>query len=139
MTKIISEFLKKKTHAYLQTISKTPLKFQKDRHKTVGGVAGTRYLLQIRNHTVRTTHHRKPKTMSLLFSSRLPQEWRDIGIRFSVRFPVCTYPWYNVYLIILFGIKIIQYVSFIFISLSTFKSMKEQNITRINKKCYNLQ
>ena len=34
-----------KPHAYLQTMTKTPIKFQKDRHKTVGGVAHTRYLL----------------------------------------------------------------------------------------------
>ena len=35
--------LKKKTHAYLQTILTAPVKFQKDRPKTVGGVKGTRY------------------------------------------------------------------------------------------------
>ena len=40
----------KKPHAYLQTILKAPVKFQKDRTKTVGGVKGTRYLLKIRNH-----------------------------------------------------------------------------------------
>ena len=37
----------KKPHAYLQTILKAHVKFQKDRHKTVGGVKGTRYLLPI--------------------------------------------------------------------------------------------
>ena len=37
----------KKTHAYLQTIAKAPVKFQKDWPKTVGGVEGTRYLLPI--------------------------------------------------------------------------------------------
>ena len=42
----------KKKHAYLQTILKAPVKFQKDRTKTVGGV-GTRYLLKIRNHAPR--------------------------------------------------------------------------------------
>ena len=36
---------------------KTPVKFQKDRSKTVGGVALTRYLLQTRNHAPRITHH----------------------------------------------------------------------------------
>ena len=36
---------------------KTPVKFQKDRFKTVGGVALTRYLLQTRNHAPRITHH----------------------------------------------------------------------------------
>ena len=60
----------KKPHAYLQTILKTPVKFQKDRTKTVGGVKGTKYLLKIQNHSPRTTHHRKPKTVSLRFSSK---------------------------------------------------------------------
>ena len=36
----------KKPHAYLQTILKAPVKFQKDRTKTVEGVKGTRYLLK---------------------------------------------------------------------------------------------
>ena len=36
---------------------KTPVKFQKDRTKTVGGVKGTKYLLKIRNHAPRTTRH----------------------------------------------------------------------------------
>ena len=35
----------KKPHAYLQAILKAPVKFQKDRPKTVGGVKGIRYLL----------------------------------------------------------------------------------------------
>ena len=60
----------KKPHAYLQTILKAPVKFQKDWPKTVGGVEGTRYLLKIRNHAPRTTHYGKPKTMSLRFSSK---------------------------------------------------------------------
>ena len=47
----------KKTHTHLQTILKTPVKFQKDGTKTVGGVKGTKYLLKIRNHAPRTTHH----------------------------------------------------------------------------------
>ena len=49
----------KKPHAYLQTILKALLKFQKDRTNTVGRVKGTRYLLKIRNHTPRTTESRK--------------------------------------------------------------------------------
>ena len=32
-------------HAYLQTMTKTPVKFRKNWHKTVGGVATTRCLL----------------------------------------------------------------------------------------------
>ena len=34
-----------KPHAHFQTMTKTPVKFRKNRHKTVGGVAHTRYLL----------------------------------------------------------------------------------------------
>ena len=49
----------KKPHAYLQTILKALVKFQKDWPKTVGGVEGTRYLLKIRNHAPRTTESRK--------------------------------------------------------------------------------
>ena len=37
----------KKQHAYLQTILKGPVKFEKDWPKTVGGVAGRRYILAI--------------------------------------------------------------------------------------------
>ena len=40
--RIISE-----PHAYLQTMYKTPVKFQKNLYKTVGGVAHTRYPLSI--------------------------------------------------------------------------------------------
>ena len=47
----------KKPHAYLQTILKTPVKFQKDRTETVGGVKGTKYPQKIRNHAPRTTRH----------------------------------------------------------------------------------
>ena len=36
-----------KLHAYLQTMTKTPVKFLKNRYKTVGGVAPTRYPLSI--------------------------------------------------------------------------------------------
>ena len=32
-----------KQYAYLQTMTKTPVKFQNDWHKTVGGVVDTRY------------------------------------------------------------------------------------------------
>ena len=34
-----------KSHAYLQTMTKTPEKFLKNRYKTVEGVAPTKYLL----------------------------------------------------------------------------------------------
>ena len=43
-----------KPHAYLQTIFKAPVQFQKDRPKTVGGVKGTRYLLPIYSCSIRT-------------------------------------------------------------------------------------
>ena len=36
-----------KPHAYLQTMYKTPVKFQKNRYKSIGGVAHTRYPLSI--------------------------------------------------------------------------------------------
>ena len=36
-----------KPRAYLQTMYKTPVKFQKNQYKTVGGVAHTRYPLSI--------------------------------------------------------------------------------------------
>ena len=36
-----------KPHAYLQTMTQSPVKFPKNRHKTVGGVANTRYSLSI--------------------------------------------------------------------------------------------
>ena len=36
---------------------KTPVKFQKDQSKTVGGVALTRYLLKTRNHAPRKAEY----------------------------------------------------------------------------------
>ena len=36
-----------KPHAYFQTMFKSLVKFQRNRHKTVGGVAHTRYPLSI--------------------------------------------------------------------------------------------
>ena len=36
----------KKQYAYLQTFLKAPVKFEKDWPKTVGGVAGRRYILK---------------------------------------------------------------------------------------------
>ena len=54
----------KKPHAYLQTILKTPVKFQKDRTETVGGVKGTKYPLKTRNHAPRATRHAPWKTQN---------------------------------------------------------------------------
>ena len=59
----------KKTHAYLQTILKAPVKFQKDRLKTVVGVTGTRYLLSIRFCSIRT------QKMSKL---KMQKKWQNI-------------------------------------------------------------
>ena len=83
----------KKPHAYLQTILKAPVKFQKDRTKTVGGVKGTMYLLKIWNHAPCATHHGKPKTVSLRFSSKrrgtknfsgIPSECQTVWIQIKV-------------------------------------------------------
>ena len=71
----------KKPHAYLQTILKTPVKFQKDRTETVGGEGDnvptknseprtTRHAPRTTHHAPRTTPHGKPKTVSLHFSSK---------------------------------------------------------------------
>ena len=51
----------KKPHAYLQTILKAPVKFQKDRLKTVVGVTGIRYLLLICFCSIRTQKMSKLK------------------------------------------------------------------------------
>ena len=60
--KVIKNYFRilKKTHAHLQTILKTPVKFQKDRPKPVGEVKGTKYLLKIRNHAPRKTKNSVP-------------------------------------------------------------------------------
>ena len=60
--KVIKNYSKilKKPHAHLQTILKTPVKFQKDRTKTVGGVKGKKYLLKTRNHAPRKTKNSVP-------------------------------------------------------------------------------
>ena len=51
---IRTQKMSKLPHANLQTILKTPVKFQKDWTKTVGGVKGTRYLLPIDFCNIRT-------------------------------------------------------------------------------------
>ena len=51
----------RKPHAYLQTILKAPVKFQKDRLKTVVGVTGIRYLLPISFCSIRTQKMSKLK------------------------------------------------------------------------------
>ena len=51
--------LKKKTHAYLQAIVKALVKFRKNQSNTLGGVARTRYLLEIRSNASRTMDSQK--------------------------------------------------------------------------------
>ena len=57
-------------HAHLHIVQKTPVQFQKDRQKTVGGVADTRYLLlEVGGGRggAEPQNHGKPNTMSLGF------------------------------------------------------------------------
>ena len=56
-----------KPHAYLQTMTKTSVKFQMNRHKTVGGVANTRYIGGRKD----GRNDGKQKTMSLCFLAHL--------------------------------------------------------------------
>ena len=51
----------KKQCVYLQTILKVPVKFQKDWPKTVGGVAGRRYILPIHFCSIRARKKSKVK------------------------------------------------------------------------------
>ena len=51
----------KKQCVYLQTILKVPVKFQKDWPKTVGGVAGRRYILPIHFCSIRARKKSKLK------------------------------------------------------------------------------
>ena len=64
-----------KTHAYLQTILKAPVKFQNDWTKTVGGVKETRYLQKIWKHAPRKAENSVPpvffeKAVDNRFSSK---------------------------------------------------------------------
>ena len=60
-----------KPHEHLQTTTKTPVKFQRNLHETVGGVAHTRYVLQ---------NHRRPNARSPCFSSK------RLGTQNQIRF-----------------------------------------------------
>ena len=51
----------KKQYAYLQTILKVSVKFEKDWPKTVGGVAGRRYILPIHFCSIRVRKKSKLK------------------------------------------------------------------------------
>ena len=51
----------KKQYAYLQTILKVPVKFEKDRPNTVGGIAGRRYIFPIHFCSIRARKKSKIK------------------------------------------------------------------------------
>ena len=55
----------KKKYAYLQTILKGPVKFEKDWPKTVGGVAGRRYILPIHLCSIRARKKSKLKMQKM--------------------------------------------------------------------------
>ena len=79
-----------KQHAYLQSIIKTSVKFQKIRNKTVRGVAHTRYPLSIHFHCQNT---RKTTKFKLLKVSKInlriiskPQAHLQSKVKTSVKF-----------------------------------------------------
>ena len=55
----------KKQYAYLQTILKAPVKFEKDWPKTVGGVAGRRYMYILPIHFCSIRARKKSKLKML--------------------------------------------------------------------------
>ena len=55
----------KKQYAYLQTILKAPVKFEKDWPKTVGGVAGRRYIFPIHFCSIRARKKSELKMQKL--------------------------------------------------------------------------
>ena len=65
MEKVIKNNLRfiSKPHAYVQTMSKTPVKFQKNQYKTVGGDAHTRYQLSIQ------------------FDRKMPEKWLKFNLQ----------------------------------------------------------
>ena len=69
-----------KAHAYLQTMIKTPVKFQKDWFKTLGGVTITRYLLHIHFHSTEAWKKSKLKMWKI---------WKKITSRFCKK-STCT-------------------------------------------------
>ena len=52
-------------YMYLQTILEAPVKFEKDWPKTVGGVAGRRYILPIHFCSIRTRKKSKLKMQKM--------------------------------------------------------------------------
>ena len=57
--------LLKKQYAYLQTILKAPVKFEKDWPKTVGGVAGTRMVGALTDGRIRARKKSKLKMQKM--------------------------------------------------------------------------
>ena len=55
----------KKQYAYLQAILKVPVKFEKDWSKTVGGVAGRRYIPPIHFCSIRARKNSKLKMQKM--------------------------------------------------------------------------
>ena len=55
----------KEQYAYFQTILKAPVKFEKDWPKTVGGVAGRRYILPIHFCSIRARKKSKLKMQKM--------------------------------------------------------------------------
>ena len=72
----------KKPHAYLQTILKAPVKFQKDQLKTVVGVTGTRYLLLIRFCSIRTGKGRGGCFYFFCFFTFIPVPLSSLSLSF---------------------------------------------------------
>ena len=80
----------KKPHAYLQTILKAPVKFQKDRPKTVGGVKGTRYLLPIYFCSIRTQKMSKLKSTCKVSKDWLKTVVGVTGSRYLLPIRFCS-------------------------------------------------
>ena len=71
----------KKQYAYLQTILKTPVKFQKDWPKTVGGVADTRMVVGADGRTDGRTDRRTLKISEGITQYPATFWWRGIKSR----------------------------------------------------------
>ena len=77
MTKINLRIISK-CHAHLQSLTKTPVKFQKDWDKIVGGVALTKYLLNDGRTDGRTHGRTEGRTWATL--NALPHSTNGGGI-----------------------------------------------------------
>ena len=73
-----------KPHAYFQTMFKSLVKFQRNWHKTVGGVAHTRYPLYI-YFDGKTLHNELAPILQLIFqrsldTGKLPHIWKEANV-----------------------------------------------------------